>query len=413
MIGLLGWFVLVPAAWLAAIGRPMEAGLVAALVGAAASASAVLSPPLRTLLPLSAIPSALSWGALSAAAAAYVPSDWLIVALPTALVVATQPLRFMGAPRFVYNPLVRTQEHWLVVVHTARFGGDGFTFFLLAMASTSIALMGAGRFVAGGAGAFFVFASLGAAFVSLKRATRAARRGPSIRVAAVVVDGAPPPEGVRGGLWPTTSAEYRDIDGTIDRYRPHVIRAATAGAAVVVLPEVAVYVEGDGAHRWQRQIGGLAAELGIAIVAPYYDASVPKNTLAVVDASGVVGIYDKQHPGRGLEPPRLQKMEVGPHRLSNGSALSTAICVDLDYPDTAASARRAHTIVAAPSNDWFGGFEKLHHKSAVWAAVVAGVPVVRATGHGISAVYDGAGRVVAEQSSADGPVVLITDVTVP
>ena len=124
----------------------------------------------------------------------------------------------------------------------------------------------------------------------------------------------------------------------------------------------------------------------------------------------MVGRYEKQHPARGAEPPRLAKMEVGPHRLATGAALSTAICVDLDYSDTARSARRAGALLAVPSNDWFGGFEVLHHKSAVWAAVMGGVPVVRSTGHGISSIFDGAGHVLKQQSSAGGPVVLVADV---
>ena len=52
----------------------------------------------------------------------------------------------------------------------------------------------------------------------------------------------------------------------------------------------------------------------------------------------------------------------------------------------------------------------MHHRSAVWSAVMAGVPVVRSNGHGISAVYDAAGRVVATANSLDGPVVLVADV---
>lgn len=95
-------------------------------------------------------------------------------------------------------------------------------------------------------------------------------------------------------------------------------------------------------------------------------------------------------------------MEVGPHRVTSGATLSTAICVDLDWADTARSARRV--------GDWFGGFEVLHHRTAVWAPVIAGVPVVRATGYGVSSIYDSAGHVVEQQSSADGPVVLVGDV---
>ena len=55
------------------------------------------------------------------------------------------------------------------------------------------------------------------------------------------------------------------------------------------------------------------------------------------------------------------------------------------------------------------GFEKLHHSTAVWSAVMSGVPLSLATGHGISSAFDAAGRVIAAQSSFDGTVVLVAD----
>ena len=72
----------------------------------------------------------------------------------------------------------------------------------------------------------------------------------------------------------------------------------------------------------------------------------------------------------------------------------------------------ARSLLAAPSNDWFDGFEVIHHRSAVWTAVIGGVPIVRATGHGISSIYDSAGRVLMHRTSAAGPVVLVGDIYV-
>jgi predicted amidohydrolase len=149
-------------------------------------------------------------------------------------------------------------------------------------------------------------------------------------------------------------------------------------------------------------------------VAPYFNAELPRNELAIVDERGVVGEHEKQHPARGLEPPRRRRLPVGPHVVAaDGGALqlSTANCVDLDYADTARSARRAGGLLTVPANDW-SDFAHLHHSTAVWTAVLAQVPVVRATGHGISAIFDRAGRVIAQQSSALGPVVLVADVEV-
>jgi len=410
ILPLVGWFVVLPLALLALFRTPQEAGLAAALVGGLVSASGVWSRTLRPLLPLTAATSAVSWGAFAALAAWLANGPWLVVAFPLAMVAAVLPLRLLGAPRFVNNPLARTQQPWLAVVHTARLGGDLMTTAVLATASTSVALALCGHLWAAAAGTSFVVAVLAFGWASLRRATRRAGQGSPHRVAAVVVDGKPPEHGELTGLWPAQSPEYRDVEGTLARYRPHVEEAARQGAKVIVLPEVSVVAETGGPPRWCAGVEAWARALDVAIVAPFFDAATPKNTLVVIDRSGVVAHYDKQHPARGGEPPRLAKMEVGPHRLAIGAALSTAICVDLDYSDIARSARRAGALLAAPSNDWFGGFEVLHHEGAVWTAVMAGVPVVRSTGHGISSIYDGAGRVLKQQSSAGGPVVLVADV---
>ena len=411
MLPLLGWLVLVPVALLALLRTPLEAGLAAALVGGLASASGVWSRTLRPQLPLTVATSAVSWGASAALAAWLAQGPWRVVAFPLAMVAAVLPLRLLAAPRWISNPLACTQQTWLVMVHTARRGGDLMTTAVRATASTSVALALGGHVWAAAAGAGFVVAMLAFGWASLRRATRRAGRGSPRRVAAVVVDGKPPEQGELTGTWPAQSPEYRDVEGTLARYRPHVEDAVCQGAEVIVLPEVSVYAANNAAsQRWCAGVEDWARALDVAIVAPFFDAATPKNTLAVIDKSGVVAHHDKQHPARGAEPPRAAKMEVGPHRLATGRTLSTAICVDLDYSDTARSARRAGALLAVPSNDWFGGFEVLHHESAVWAAVMGGVPIVRATGQGVSSIYDGAGRVLKQQSSAGGPVVLVADV---
>lgn len=159
-VPLFGWLVLVPVVLLMVFRSPMEAGLTAALVGALTSSSTVWSKTLRALVPLSAIPSAFAWGATTALVAWLVPKPWLVVGFPLAMVAATLPLRLVGAPRFVANPLLRTQERWLVVVHTARYGGQLVTTSLLATASASIALAIGGHVIAATAGAIFVGALL-------------------------------------------------------------------------------------------------------------------------------------------------------------------------------------------------------------------------------------------------------------
>lgn len=89
--------------------------------------------------------------------------------------------------------------------------------------------------------------------------------------------------------------------------------------------------------------------------------------------------------------------------------LSTVICVDLDYADLIATARRVGGVLNVPANDW-PIFERMHHRTAVWSAAISGVPILRCAGHGTSSVYDGAGRVIATRNNLSGPSVLVADV---
>ena len=113
-----------------------------------------------------------------------------------------------------------------------------------------------------------------------------------------------------------------------------------------------------------------------------------------------------------MEPKPTLRTPPGPHHVKTRARtlpLSTVICVDLDYADVIGAAKQAGGVLHAPSNDW-PIFERMHHRTAVWAAAMSGVPVLRSTGHGISSVRDGAGRVLASQSSLTGPVTLVVDV---
>ena len=174
LLPLFGWFVCLPLALLALLRTPLEAGLAAALVGGLASASTVWSRTLRQLVPLTAATSAVSWGVSVALAAWLATGPWPVVAFPLAMVAALLPLRLLGAPRWVNNPLARTQQPWLVVVHTARLGGDLMTTAMLATASTSLALALDGHLWAAAAGTTFVVAMLTFGWASLRRATRRA-----------------------------------------------------------------------------------------------------------------------------------------------------------------------------------------------------------------------------------------------
>jgi len=91
--------------------------------------------------------------------------------------------------------------------------------------------------------------------------------------------------------------------------------------------------------------------------------------------------------------------------------VSAVICYDGNFNDLVRPVARAGGVLAIPANDW-KEIEQLHSPSAVWVAVMTGVPLIRSTGHDGSVVSDAAGRLVAMASSFDGPVVLVTDMPI-
>jgi apolipoprotein N-acyltransferase len=398
-----------------------QVALAGALGGALSCAATVWTPTLRAIAPIAALAGGIGWASTFSLLAWAIPAqqpDWLLLALPLAAALAALPARLVGAPRWSGNSLACSQEPWLSVVHAARLGGDTTISALLGAASAIVALLLTGRgstlplllTAAGIAGL------LGFGCYSLHRAERGVATAKRLRVAAVVADGPPPVDAALTGLWPAQSLDYRDVEGSARRYAPLIASAAMSGARLVVLPEASVYLDAAAMPRWFELVQGWAQQHDVVIVAPYFNATLPRNELVVFDARGVAAAHEKQHPARDIEPPCTKQLPVGPHTAQTQAdtlRVSTAICVDLDYADTAHSARSAAALLAAPSNDWFGGFERMHHRTAVWTAVLSGVPIVRTTGHGISAIYDAAGHVLAQQSSQHGPVVLVADVPLP
>jgi uncharacterized protein YjbI with pentapeptide repeats len=419
-VPLLGWIALTPLglALSACGGWAVAAG---ALVGMFVHGSVTLTQPAH-LRPLGFVFGGIGWGLtaggagllLSAVRDAAVTSDAvaLAIVLPWVPLLATLPMRYAGAPRWIHAALACTQEPWPVIIRVARFGGDATVSWLLAVSACIPCLLVPGATRAPGLAALLavcVLATVLAAARAQHMALRAIAKQRHVRVAAVVVNGAPPAGAVADPMWPTRSPEYRDVAGTVARYQQHVRRAADQGAELIVLPEAAVYVEGMGVERWLDAATTWARELGVTIVAPYCDPQAPANTLTVIEPSARRWSHDKQHPAPGLEPPPRERQTPGPFVLERGWPLSTAICVDLDYPDLVAPLRAAGGILVVPANDW-EGFEELHDRSAVWAAVLSDTAVIRATGHGLCSARDGTGRLLARTSSLAGPAVMVFDV---
>lgn len=418
----LAWVALVPLGYVVLSMSPAHAITAAALAGMLSTTPVVVDRTQQPLIRLVALSSALSWSAAYGCGAWLYQrsaSPWLGAAiLPLSAVCSLLPLRIAGAPRWVYNPIARTQEPCLPVVHIAQLGGDLLVSAVLAAVSGSLALLLAAapldraHWSAAAAAMSCGALALGYGARKFQLAKRAADRAVRVRMAAVVVNVPPPDDGVLGGFWGVRSPHARDVSFALSRYELPIRRAAADGAELVVLPECAVCVNAQSRATWLDALASWAKQDQVAIVAPYFDESVPSNALAIIDATGrLVATYQKQHPALGMEPKATARTPLGPHQVQTRARtlpLSAVICVDLDA-DLIDTAKKAGGVLNAPSNDW-PIFERMHHRTAVWAAAMSGVPVLRATGHGISSVRDGAGRVLASQSSLAGPVVLVVDV---
>lgn len=419
---LLGWVAFAPLG--VALFECSAAGAAGAgaLAGALANSREIADRNMRVFGLLACVMSAVTWAAGFGLAAGIAPRDplWMPLILPLTVVLVHLPLRLAGAPGWHNNPIGQAQARFLAVVHTSRLGGDLMPTALLALCSASVATLlvepapRLGTAFVSGAGLLVVVGMLVFGRISFQAAVRRCEKASTVRVAAVVVNGSPPPGRV-SGTWPIESPAYRDVEATLERYRPHVRAAALQGAELVVLPEVCVTVDQHSRRPFIEGVGALARSHDVVLVAPFFDASIPKNELVIVEPSGlVVARYEKQHPVAHVEGKRETRMEPGPvpvRARQRQIVLSTVLCVDLDYRDFVTPVRRAGGILLAPSNDW-PGFDELHHRSAVWSAVATGVPVVRATGWGVSAAYDAAGRVLGRASGHGGPVVLAVDVPV-
>lgn len=415
---LLAWVTLAPLGVATYRLSPVLAALAGALAGATLVASTFVSRTMRPILPIAGASSAVSWGLSSALVATLWPDGepaWGGLLIPALSVSAVYPLYLVGAPRWAANPLARSQEKWLPVVHISRVGSDLFVTTTLGTSAAVVTLLvveippRASTLLAAALAAAVLSGALTYGFTSYRMAQRRVTSSRRLRVAAVSCDG-PPPSVPLDGLWPLCSPDYADVDGTLNRYEPHVTTAATAGARVVVLPEVAVRVTERSRQSWIDGVCRWAQTLELVIVAPFYDESRRCNELVIAGPQGeILARYEKQHPAP-VEAKRRERMPPGMVELDEPGhpALSTVICVDLDYNDLIRPVAGTRGILAAPSNDW-PVFEAMHHRTAVWAAVMSGVSLIRATGHGTSAAYDPSGHVLRQQSSLNGPVVLVAD----
>jgi len=212
-------------------------------------------------------------------------------------------------------------------------------------------------------------------------------------------------------------------------------RTVDATPAVVIWPEGAVdgLLERDAALRARLasvlRKGDLLVTGGTG-----FNARTPatpySNSLFVMDDTGrILHRYDKAHlvplgeyvPARGLlEPLGIARLVPGDADFAAGPGrrtivlpgrylgMSPVICYEIAFPDGVSNNDDRPAWIANISNDaWFGAWGPPQHLAqARLRAIEQGLPVVRATTNGISAVIDGYGRTLA-RTLGDGAQALV------
>ncbi|MBB5710069.1 apolipoprotein N-acyltransferase [Sphingomonas xinjiangensis] len=341
-------------------------------------------------------------GFVLAAAAAWIVSEWLRGTL------------FTGYP---WNPLAVL---WLPtpVAQTAAWIGT--------YALSGIAVLAAGTLLLGATRRFVPLTVTAAAFVACfllpASAPRPAAGAPHVRV-----------------VQPNLGQENVDDPDYPERAIEQLMQGSGQPGAVprlVVWPEGMVnhYVEDDypdprfyrrGDPRWVR--GKIAAILGprdVALIsgnALFFDSTGKLtgagNSVWPLEPSGMLGQrYDKAHlvpygeylPMRGLlEPLGLSRLVMGDVDFVPGPGAATLnvpgfgkvgvqVCYEIVFSGQVVDRKNRPDLLFNPSNDaWFGTWGPPEHLAqARLRAIEEGLPVLRSTPTGISAVIDARGKVL-------------------
>jgi apolipoprotein N-acyltransferase len=162
-----------------------------------------------------------------------------------------------------------------------------------------------------------------------------------------------------------------------------------------------------------KPIRKLAKELGIYIAAGWggsYDG-LRLNEVATFSPDGrFLGTYGKSHPGVFAGDFSDRRSDYIVYKTPFGG-LSSIICYDLDFTDSArAVAKLGANVLAVSSNDVPGITEK-HYAHLVFRSIETRLPTVKGDGQFDSSIIDPYGRIIDRHLSAKGSrATLVADI---
>jgi apolipoprotein N-acyltransferase len=192
-------------------------------------------------------------------------------------------------------------------------------------------------------------------------------------------------------------------------YADRVVRLASQGASVVVLPEKMVGVTPESSPQVVAALGEAARDGRVTLVAGLNRVAIqpPRNVALVYGPDGSVRTeYDKRHMLPGPETGYGVGATPGLFDAP-GARWGVAICKDMDFPSWSRAYGRAGVqILTVPAWD-FVVDGRLHSRMAVVRAVENGFALVRTAMEGRLLVTDAYGRVLAEDRTDGKPEALL------
>ena len=199
----------------------------------------------------------------------------------------------------------------------------------------------------------------------------------------------------------------------VEAYARRVVRLASRGARIVLLPEKFVGIAPAYAGRATDILAAAASAGRVAVIAGLNEVGLRPmlNTAVVISAQGrILARYHKVHLLPGPETGYTAGREIAVFSV-DGATCGVAICKDMDFPELAREYSRAGTgILFVPAWD-FVRDARLHARMAILRAVEGGFALVRAAQEGLVTVADHHGRVLAEARSPEtGDILLVAEV---
>lgn len=205
------------------------------------------------------------------------------------------------------------------------------------------------------------------------------------------------------------SGNFTSAESAFQSYLNLSAREIAEGQEMISWPEGAVIVEQANLDEKLDVISSLASENRVIIAAPFVilnEDSPFENSLYLFGNDGEVLFKHIKYGGNMFEGSVAGNGRL-PVAEQRGSALSAAICWDLDFPAQMLQAGRNRTdIFFGPANDW-KEITPMHGEMAIFRAVENGMSLVRPAMSGLSLISDYRGRKISEADwfSTEGNVI--------